>query len=158
MGLENNSFTNQYNRLISTFGDRQLGPDVRERFWHYAQNLPDNAIKEIIDELLDTLKYAPKPVEFKEAALRWKRKNRKVSPPKEKEVQIVKCKYCYDTLYCYVKDPQFGEPAFMICDHKPHQLKTEFPYGAFKPKEGQSLWDVAERWTKAKKVVDGKGS
>lgn len=156
MGLETNSFTNQYNRLTAVFGDRQLGPDVRERFWFYAQALPEEGIRAVVDELLDTLKFAPKPVEFKEAAIRWKRRNRKPIEKKESPTPIILCKHCYDTDYCFLLDPVTTQLKMMKCDHKNHPLKSSFPIERFKPRDDESLWEVEERWTKAKKVVDSK--
>lgn len=106
---DHKTFTDQIGRLITCFGQGSFNPERVRRIQGYTQDLSNVGLVEIVNNMIDTMKFAPTPNDFKELVSNWKRANHEtILVQREHEVT---CRDCFET-------------GFLFCKYKPSEPKT----------------------------------
>jgi hypothetical protein len=176
MNLSRQLVQEQINRLISTFGDSAFKAEKLRRIYSNLETLPDNGVREVVDEVIDSSRYAPTPTEIKEKVNLWRRKHGFHDQEKTILVDPIRCTKCYDCGYVFLKVNARAEVTVCCCkcdagDRKFHHeseiigssipqlednfirmgmLIQEFKHEWFRPESGEvkDRANVIERWQK----------
>lgn len=103
----------QINRLISTFGQTAFSAERIKAIDGIIGDLPDDAIREIATNMIENLRQAPLPKDFRDAKLEWFRRRTVIDVQKG----VDRCPDCFDTGYlcCQLHSSEPETLAFCYC-------------------------------------------
>lgn len=177
MGPITREFTVEMNRLADAFGDSVIRKERFERYWAMVHDLPLEAIRGLVDRVLDEARAPPLPKDFREFASLWRARNKS-----ENVIEAptpISCTGCFDTGISWVRVD--GEAVWIFCDcaegdqgeqkyrvtlprlsfDEIESIETlEFPVQYFKPQEpvkGEKgiLDNAFEKWRSWKRDLIG---
>lgn len=67
--MDTREFDNQVSRLASAFGSSAFNSERQKRIWMQVKDLPGHWFARIVDGMIDSMRHAPLPQDFQNAAL-----------------------------------------------------------------------------------------
>lgn len=113
--METKKFTENINKLISTFGESHFRVERIKRIKEITDKFPPEAFDFVVNSIIDNFKYAPTPNDIREALYSWQKTNKKYVDV-EIEAFIIRCSQCYDTGYLLLRANDNSHKVWCYCN------------------------------------------
>lgn len=120
--MTTNFFIEQINRLTSVFGQSNFSPERVKIIKNHVEEMPQDEFRKTVNFMIETMKTAPLPSDFRNAAYAWKRSSKVFEDVVS--VQSISCVDCYETGYIFCQ-LNGNEPITLVFCHCDHGIKSK---------------------------------
>lgn len=114
--IANEKLREQINRLINAFGQTHFSSERLKAIGNVLFDLPHEAVIDITTTMIEQMRHAPLPKDFREAKNAWiQNRNSKTV---DVSIPVDRCPDCFDTgyLFCKLPDDETQTLAFCHCE------------------------------------------